>query len=762
MPFLATLFGAALTLATAYALGVLAMRRRPAPPEITLGIGAAAESVLVFLLLLCHLAHWGVFLGIGGAAMVAAWRWRGQGADASGPAPIRIPLAGWVIFGMYGAWYLVNALAPESIADGITYHLGLPNEYLRLGGFGDHITFYDLVPQGMEMLYTVAFAFGRHAAAKMVEFTFFVATLPLIFRVGRRLGAGDLACLVAAVFYFCAPVAGITGSSSYNDAAGVFFLLGTLYLLLGDPRYLEARDRFGGTTDARAYPAGQTLGQTANFRQTAPEIHVSPGFAVSTRYLLPAGVLAGFCYAIKFPGVFVVAGAVLFVAAQRRWKPLLMVVAGAALMMAPWMVRAVVLTGNPVAPLMSRVFPSAYFHIATEQEMAGNLRSLGDVRPAQVPWELAFGDRLTGTFGPLFLALPIGLIALRRREGRLLWAAALLLALPWLSNTGARFLMPAVALAAITLGMALPRPAAWAAIAIQAVLCWPHVLDTWETRYSFRLHGFPLAAAVGAESEAEYCKRTFEEYNVARMIQRATPPDSRTLALLSVASAYLDREVAVTWQSAEADQLLDTLRLATVYSTTPTFDWKAVWEERAVRAVRFRMPVGYRGEWDINEVQLYSGEDRVFNSPQWTLGGWPNRWELPLAFDGNMATRWRTWETVRAGMYLDVEFGNPQRLTAAVLVTHTAAFRVPLEVYGLDVQGRWHLLSNTPQAIPRAPQDIRLEASRAIKRAGFRYLLVPTGAGGNAPIGNILVGHETEWGMERVGEAGRFYLFRVK
>src|ERR1017187_9845770 len=30
----------------------------------------------------------------------------------------------------------------------------------------------------------------------------------------------------------------------------------------------------------RVYPAGQTLGQTANFRQTAPEIHVSPGFAV--------------------------------------------------------------------------------------------------------------------------------------------------------------------------------------------------------------------------------------------------------------------------------------------------------------------------------------------------------------------------------------------------------------------------------------------------------------------------------------------------
>ena len=712
MILLSTLFGATFTLVTAYALGVLLMRRRLAPAEILLAIGAAAESVLVFFLLLFHLAHWGAFLAIGAVAIFAAWRFRGTLAHD----PIGIPRAAWVVFVPYGIWYLVNALAPESIADGITYHLGLPNEYVRVGGFPDHITFYDVVPQGMEMLYTVAFAFGRHAAAKLVEFAFFLGTVPLIFRVGRRLGANGLACLVAAVFYFCAPVAGITGSSSYNDAAGVFFLLAAFYLLL----------------------------------------------IADARYLLPAGVLAGFCYAIKLPGVFVVAGAVLFVGTQRRWKPVLIVAAGAALMMAPWMLRAAMLTGNPVAPLMNRVFPNPYFHIATEQELSANLRSLGDVRLAQVPWELAFGDRLTGTFGPLLLALPIGLLALRRRGGRLLWAAALLLAMPWLTNTGARFLMPAVALAAIALGMVLPRPAAWAAIAIQAILCWPHVLDAWETRYSFRLHEFPLAAAAGVESEADYCKRRFEEYNVARMIERATPPGSRTLALLSVASAYLDREVAVSWQSAEADQLLDTVRLASLYSTAPVFDWKAVWPERVVRTLRFRMPAAYQGEWDINEVQLFSGEDRLFNSPQWTIGGWPNRWEGPLAFDGNLATRWRTWEAVRAGMYLDLELGNPQRLTAAVLVTHTPVFGVTLEVHGMDVKGQWHLLSDTPQAIPRAPRDIRLEAARALKGAGFRYLLVPTGEGGNAPIGNVLVGHEAEWGMERAGEAGRFYLFRVK
>ena len=146
--------------------------------------------------------------------------------------------AGWpraaaiLIFGAYGLWYFINALAPEVVADGMTYHLGLPLEYLKLGGFPDRITFYEMAPQGMEMLYTAAFAFGRHSAAKLVEFGFFLATLPLIFRIGRRLGLSGVGSLAAATVYFCAPVVGITGASSYNDAAQVFFALGAFYLLL--------------------------------------------------------------------------------------------------------------------------------------------------------------------------------------------------------------------------------------------------------------------------------------------------------------------------------------------------------------------------------------------------------------------------------------------------------------------------------------------------------------------------------------------------
>jgi hypothetical protein len=476
-----------------------------------------------------------------------------------------------------------------------------------------------------------------------------------------------------------------------------------------------------------------------------------------------AGVCAGFCYAIKMPGILIAACALAWLLTRRRVKPAAVLALGAAISIAPWMLRAFLMTGNPFAPLAGRVFPNPYFHIATEIELASGLRSMHGVSWAQVPWELAFGDRLGGTYGPLLMALPVGVLALKRREGRLFWLGAVILAAPWITNSGARFLMQSVVLAAFTLAMSLPRPAAWAAIAIQAVLCWPHVLDRIQPSYSFRLHEFPLAAAIGAVPEAEYLRARIEEYNVARIVERATPPDSRTLALLSVARAYLDREVAVSWQSAEADVLLDTLRLAALYTKTPTYDWKASWPAQDVRALRFRIPTGYDGEWDINEVQILSGDTVIANSPQWGFTGHPNRWEGPLALDGNLATRWRTWEVVRPGMTFEVDFGHAQRITSAVLVTHAPVFRqARLEMWGRDTKGEWRMLAKDAEATPRVTQDLRLDAARALRRAGYRYLLTPTGAGGNAPIGNSIVGHETDWGMERAAEAGRFYLLRVK
>ncbi len=715
--------GAALAILTAYGFGVTLLRKLAAPPEITLALGAVAESLVVFLLLLVHLAYWYVFLVMG---VLAAAGWILSRPASTLREPSKHPLGkGWIpaalIFAAYGGWYFVNALAPETLADGMTYHLGLPYTYTRLGSFPDRITFYDMVPQGMEMLYTVAFSVGRHSAAKLVNFAFLLLTLPVMFRIGRRLGMSGRASLVAAVFYFCAPVVGVTGASSYNDTAGVFFALAAFYLLLV-------------------------------WRDSA-----------DARYLLPAGAFAGFCFAIKVPGAMVVIAAVLFVVfsqSARSARNGILVAAGAALVMAPWLLRNVILTGNPLAPLFNSLFPNPYFHAVTERALAATLRSFGGVRPLGVPWELAFGDRLVGTFGPLLLALPLGLLALRRRAARWCWAAAVLLAIPWFTNTGARFLMPSLALAGLTLGMALPPFAAWAAIALQALLCWPHMIDLRETRYAFRLHEFPLKAALRIEPENDYLWRKTDEFKVARMIETSTPPDAKIFGLTTVADAYLARDVRVAWQSAEADALFDSLRVASV-DIQPMFAWKTEWPAAVLSGLRFRFPVANNSECDIADIRIYLGDDLVYTSPHWTLRAWPNAWEAPLAVDGNLATRWRTWKPVRSGMYFEIRFDHPQRISAVAVYSHSPAVGIRPEAYGRTIKGKW--LSLGPLLAMRLPgKDLRFEAGRAIGSAGYRYLLVPTGAGGATPVGNAIVADPGEWDMREVAQAGPFYLFRIK
>jgi hypothetical protein len=65
-------------------------------------------------------------------------------------------------------------------------------------------------------------------------------------------------------------------------------------------------DRPWGQEQRGAHPAGQTLGQTANFLQTAKETHVSPGFAAHSRsdwksHQLRAGKGSEIATAVRVP-----------------------------------------------------------------------------------------------------------------------------------------------------------------------------------------------------------------------------------------------------------------------------------------------------------------------------------------------------------------------------------------------------------------------------------------------------------------------------
>jgi hypothetical protein len=709
-------------LAWAYAAGRIVLWRLPGPWELALAVGTALESLLIFGLLCLDLGYLRVYLVLGGVAIgvacLAAWRTRGKvfSDPVTAPAARGVRLLFGVIVTAFSALYIVNAFAPEIQADGVTYHLGLAAEYVRKRGFPDRVGFFEMVPQGLEMLFTVAYAIGRHSAAKLVHLGYLLATVPLIVRIGRRLRLPDTSAMAAAGIYFCAPVTGIAGSCAYNDAALVFFVLMTFYLLL----------------------VWRDLG--------------------NPRYLLAAGITAGFCFAIKFTGIIVLPLAALAVVVMKRQLRPVWWMATGVIMIALWMIRDWVMSGNPLAPLFNRYFPNGYFHAATEEFLAQNLRDYGVPR-ARIPWELAIGGGLQGFYGPLLFVIPLGLWALRKPVGRWCWLAAALLAAPWFWNVGARFLMPSFVFMTLALVIAWPR-AALACLLLQAVTSWPEVVTLYNPRDTWRLHGFPLQAALRIQPEEQYLQHEVDAYAMARVIQNNVPLNERVYALESIAIAYTSRETLEYWHSAQGETMLDWLRVAWQWPDAPLYNVSSTWEPQLLKALRFRLTTAHPGEWCLHEVRLQAGEDRIRNSPRWTLSGWPDEWELPVAFDDNLASRWRTWTPMRPGMYAQVDLDRPQLVSGATLITHTPVYNVPMEFYGMDSAGRWHSFG-VGKVEQRPKEDMRRPTMRAIKKQGFGYIAAPTGPDGLGPLGETLRDHEVEWGIIRVGEAHGSWLFRI-
>jgi hypothetical protein len=55
-----------------------------------------------------------------------------------------------------------------------------------------------------------------------------------------------------------------------------------------------------------------------------------------------------------------------------------------------------------------------------------------------------------------------------------------------------------------------------------------------------------------------------------------------------------------------------------------------------------------------------------------------------------------------------------------------------------------------------------MAAARAVRGAGFRYILAYNSDEGNGLLGAAMMGHEAEWGLEKTAEIGPAVLFRIE
>jgi len=701
---LSILFGAGFTVAVSLALGRMLLRAlsirlyRQEEHPLAFVVGAACLSVLTFVLCALRVAHRGVFLIVGLAVLALAIR-RGAHRPSGESFPALAPFWRWLfvaIFSVYSVLYFFNAMAPEMSPDGIGYHLGLVSRYLRAHGF-ERITtnMYANLSQGIELLFLFAFAFGRHSAAALTHFAFLVTLAWAMLSYARRFGF-PVAGVCAALLVFVSPVVGMDGTVAYNDVATACIIFTVFYL-------------------AWIWASGEA----------------------GSALLAPLGLVAGFAYAAKYTA-FLAVPYVLGIVAWKSFrrgapvlKPLMLVAGCAAIMIAPWMIKDALWFHNPVSPFLNSVFPNPYVHVSFEKDYAAMMRHYEGLNSdSHIPLEVTVrGGVLSGLIGPVFLLAPLGLLALRSPAGRRLLLAALLFGIPYLANIGTRFLLPALPFVALSMGLAVAgsRVATAALLVAHAVLSWPAIVSRYCAPNAWRLlQKVPVRQALRIESEESFLNFRLPQWGAARMIDRLVPTGGKVFSFNGAPEAYTTHEIVVGFQSSFGERVRDIIWTPLIEAFEPRWLLRFRYPPQPLRQIRVvQTAAGAPDQWSVAEFRLFRGEAELPRAPDWKLRAKPNPWDVQLAFDNSLVTRWRSWQNLYPGMYLAVEFAASEITDSVLLECSHDQWKIRLKLEGMDDSGKWRTLADAPQQSEGKPKPgLRRAAADEVKALGIDYLLI--------------------------------------
>jgi hypothetical protein len=731
---LAILFGWLFTVATAWALGTLLLRKlslvfyRWEEPLFAFLVGAALLSTIVFVLCAAHLAWKALFLVLGLAIILYALR---SGAhkprgNSFPPLPQRWRWVFLVIFSAFTVLYFINALEPESSPDGMSYHLGVVAKYQRTHGFPRITTdMYASLSEGIELLFLWAFEFGRHSAAALVHFAFFTALIFLILSYARRIGR-PVVGIAAALFTYLSPVVGLDGTIAYIDVGITAVLFALFYLL-------------------------QIWDQDRN-----PQL------------LLPIGILAGFSYAVKYTAFLAVPYAIGYIA-WKLWRvrkpmlrPVLIVSMLALAFILPWMAKSWIEVANPFSPFANRVFPNPYVHISFEDTYRKFMRIYALASYWQLPWQVTVrGDLTTGLIGPLFLLSPLALLALRFREGRQVLLAGLIFGLPYFTNVGTRFLIPAVPFISLSLALALSG-VEWLLLTLviaHAISCWPNVVQLYCSPAGWRLIKVSPQAAFRIQPQEAYLKGQ-PPYVLAQMLEDLVPAGAKVFVFTQPAASYTSRQMLVGYESAFNELLQDILWIPMFRDFQPTRILTFQFPQRELRKVRVVQTASLpEGQWSVSELRVFANGHELPRDGEWRLTAHPNPWDVQLAFDNSPVTRWRTWQPPAPGMYLEIDFARNRKLDSVVVESSGDTSVTKIKLEGLGDDGKWTTIAGAPDESVRPSRvSLRQAATAELKSRGIRYLLIT-----DDNIGaNDFQLYSKLWGMTSIAQRGTARLYYIE
>ena len=696
--------------------------------------GSVVTSTVVLAIAALRIAWPGVFLALAASSSILLWlnrHWlRGLKPAAFSTIPWAFRLLLYAALLAYGILYFRQAVSPEMSPDGMDYHLGLVNQWSHFHGLTRNIGMHATLPAGMEMLFLFAFAIGRHSAAALVHCSFLMMLPWLMVLYGCRFGWPRGAAVLAAVLVFASPLIGMDGSAAYNDVALAATVFALLFLF-----EIWKEERTDGL-------------------------------------LVAASLLTGFALALKPTAVFLAAfagGALIW---ELRRSPrrvaarnLLIAVIAAAAVPAPYFVRNSIWYQNPIAFFGNRVFPNRWFHVSFEESYALSQAHLNGVAWAEMPRELTFGGpKMQESFGPAFLLLPLALVALIWPRTRFLLLAALAVAAPFESVKSARFLIPAIPLMAMAAAFVLcriPRTSllAGAIALVHLFVSWPSFNNRYHFSTGWRLAWHvPWSAALRREPEEHYLQRS-DQYRMARLVETNVPEGEPVLTLdASVAQAYTLRPIVVAWESAFGERMSDMILAAAYLPTNGGRTFTATFPKAAIRELRIAQMGHGAGQamWSVNEIRIWSDGAPLPASPRWRWSAHPNPWDIALVSDGAPATRWRSWETLRPGMWIDVRFDRRQAIDRVDVIGYDPQWESRMAVSVLTVGGQW-MPAGESHWSSDPPPDLRRQATQELKRAGVRFIEMRGEAWNREPFRGDCAG----WGVHEVASTPQTVLLGV-
>ena len=430
---------------------------------------------------------------------------------------------------------LAWALAPPTAWDGLVYHLTGPRLYLAAGRIGHPLDLpYLGFPQLVEMLFAWGMGLAGERAAAMVHWFYgLMATLSLV-TAGRR-WLGDVGGWLAAAVLLSAPSIAMLAGWPYVDLALLLYatlaFLSLAHFCAGGPqsrRWLFLSGVFTGLALSTKYTALALLPALGSALLAARLLNLGPRI----RNLRPA-----ICSLLLLCGV-----------ALAVWSP--------------WLLKNLLLTGNPTYPFF---FDGVYWDDwrAWWYDRPGTgLAHTAPWRLLAAPWDVAVwgvggAAGYSATIGPLFLALfPLLFLVWRRPPAnRRRWLAVGLVCCGvlygfWLWGVArsalllqTRLLFPAFGLLALVVSAAvaglrvLPRRPIDVGWIVRATILLVLLLNLIETGLGWVREG-PQRVLLGFERQEEYLARQLGWYYPAIQAVNALPGDPTVLFLWEPRTYY--------------------------------------------------------------------------------------------------------------------------------------------------------------------------------------------------------------------------------